>query len=110
MENVSNFPLILLTFGTDLDVILVMISICHGYYRSLGKYVNQYLGIDYGEIHRMKDSQVDYVTNLYPLGSNTEGITLEYEPSFNLVIPESLNKCRCKFPWRLHKLYPARWA
>ncbi len=37
------------------------------YYRSLGKHVNQYLGIDYGEIHRMKDSQVDYVTNLYPL-------------------------------------------
>ena len=37
------------------------------FYRSLNVHVNQYLGIDYGEFHRMKDSIVDYVTNIYPL-------------------------------------------
>ena len=25
------------------------------------------MGIDYGEVHRMKPARVDYVTNLYPL-------------------------------------------
>ena len=39
----------------------------HQYYRSLGGHVNQYVGIAYDEIHRMKHSRTDYVTNLYPL-------------------------------------------
>lgn len=39
----------------------------HRYYRSLGTHINQYMGIAYDEVERMKDSRVDYVTNLYPL-------------------------------------------
>ncbi len=37
------------------------------YYRSLGLHVNQYMGIAYDEIERMKDSRAPFVTNLYPL-------------------------------------------
>ena len=39
----------------------------HRYYKTLGKHVNQYVGIAYDEVHRMKDSREEYVTNLYPL-------------------------------------------
>ncbi len=39
----------------------------HAFYRKLKSHVYQYMGIDYGEIHRMKPAKVDYVTNLYPL-------------------------------------------
>ena len=39
----------------------------HRYYRELGGHVNQYVGIAYDEIHRVRDSRESYVTNLYPL-------------------------------------------
>jgi 3'-phosphoadenosine 5'-phosphosulfate sulfotransferase (PAPS reductase)/FAD synthetase len=39
----------------------------HTFYRSLKTHVYQYMGIDYDEVHRMKDPKVDYVTNIYPL-------------------------------------------
>ena len=39
----------------------------HRYYRTLGRHVNQYVGIAYDEIHRIRDSRESYVTNLYPL-------------------------------------------
>ena len=39
----------------------------HKFYRTLQSHVYQYMGIDYGEVHRMKPAKVDYVTNLYPL-------------------------------------------
>lgn len=39
----------------------------HAFYRKLESHIYQYMGIDYGEIHRMKPARVDYVTNLYPL-------------------------------------------
>ena len=39
----------------------------HAFYRSLKCHVYQYMGIDFGEVHRMKPPKVDYVTNLYPL-------------------------------------------
>ena len=39
----------------------------HRHYLELGKHVNQYIGIAFDEIHRMKDSREDYITNLYPL-------------------------------------------
>ena len=39
----------------------------HAFYRSLKSHVYQYMGIDYNEIHRMKPSREEYVTNLYPL-------------------------------------------
>lgn len=38
-----------------------------GHYRKLGTHIQQYVGIAYDEVHRMKDSLVPYVTNLYPL-------------------------------------------
>ncbi len=39
----------------------------HAFYRKLHAHVYQYMGIDYGEVRRMKPAKVDYVTNLYPL-------------------------------------------
>ena len=39
----------------------------HRYYRELGRHVNQYVGIAYDEVHRVRDSREAYVTNLYPL-------------------------------------------
>ena len=42
----------------------------HRYYRQLGSHVNQYVGIGFDEIHRMRDSREPYVTNLYPLIDN----------------------------------------
>ena len=39
----------------------------HRRYREIGGHINQYLAIAWDEISRMKDSRVDYVTNLYPL-------------------------------------------
>lgn len=39
----------------------------HAFYRSLKSHIFQYMGIDYDEVHRMKDPKVDYVTNVYPL-------------------------------------------
>lgn len=43
------------------------VSPIHRYYRTLGRHINQYVGIAYDEVHRMKDSRDSYVTNLYPL-------------------------------------------
>ena len=40
------------------------------YYRSLNAHVNQYLGIAYEERYRVRDSGVQYVTNLFPLVDN----------------------------------------
>jgi len=39
----------------------------HAFYRKLKSHVYQYMGIDYGEVRRMKPAREDYVTNLYPL-------------------------------------------
>ena len=39
----------------------------HAFYRRFKCHVYQYMGIDYGEVRRMKPAKVDYVTNLYPL-------------------------------------------
>ena len=39
----------------------------HRFYRDLGRHVNQYVGIAFDEVHRMRDSREAYVTNLYPL-------------------------------------------
>ena len=37
------------------------------HYRTLGGHINQYLGIAWDEVIRMKNSRVDYVTNLHTL-------------------------------------------
>jgi 3'-phosphoadenosine 5'-phosphosulfate sulfotransferase (PAPS reductase)/FAD synthetase len=39
----------------------------YSFYRSLNAHIYQYVGIDYDEVHRMKDSKAGYVTNVYPL-------------------------------------------
>lgn len=39
----------------------------HAHYRGKRSHINQYLGIAYDEIERVKDSRVDYVSNIYPL-------------------------------------------
>ena len=39
----------------------------HAYYRSLGVHVNEYMGIAYDEITRMKRSAEPYITTLFPL-------------------------------------------
>ena len=39
----------------------------HRHYRNLERHVNQYIGIAFDEVHRMRDSRVPFVTNLYPL-------------------------------------------
>lgn len=39
----------------------------HKYYRSLDAHINQYIGIAYDEIERLKDSRDDFITNIYPL-------------------------------------------
>lgn len=39
----------------------------HRYYKTLKVHINQYIGIAFDEIHRMRDSRVAFVDNLYPL-------------------------------------------
>ena len=54
----------------------------HRHYRSLNVHINQYLGIAWDELHRMKDSRVDYVTSLFPLIDRrlTRGRLRSYHP------------------------------
>ena len=42
----------------------------HAHYRSLNNHIIQYLGIAYEERDRMKQSRVEYVTNIFPLVDN----------------------------------------
>lgn len=42
----------------------------HKYYSELGVPIYQYMGIAFDEIHRMKDSRDDNITNVYPLIDN----------------------------------------
>lgn len=42
----------------------------HQFYKSLGTHINEYLGIAYDEIERMKASKEDYITSLFPLIDN----------------------------------------
>ncbi len=39
----------------------------HKFYKSLGTHINEYLGIAYDEIERMKASREDYITSIFPL-------------------------------------------
>lgn len=39
----------------------------HKFYKKLNSHIYQYMGIDYGEVRRMKPSGQDWITNLYPL-------------------------------------------
>lgn len=85
----------------------------HRHYRSFGDHVNQYLGIAYDEIERMKDSRVDYVTNLYPLVDRrvTRAQCVEIIAEAGLPIPPKSSCFFCPFGsidrWRwLYETHP----
>jgi len=42
----------------------------HRFYRTIQSHIIEYMGIDYGEIKRMKSSGVNYITKDYPLIDN----------------------------------------
>lgn len=85
----------------------------HRYYRSLGGLINQYMGIAYDEIERMKDSRVPYVTNLYPLvdGKVTRAGCADLIRAAGLPIPVKSGCFFCPFNsverWEwLHSTHP----
>ena len=69
------------------------------HYRSLGMHVNQYLAIARDEIQRMKDSRVDYVTNLFPLIDRdiTRAGCIEIIQQAGLPIPQRSSCFFCPF-------------
>ena len=83
------------------------------HYRSLDTHINQYLAIAWDEIHRMKDSRVDYITNLYPLIDRqlTRADCIEIIQEAGLPIPQRSSCYFCPFNsvdrWRwLHETHP----
>ena len=85
----------------------------HRHYRGVGGHVNQYLAIAWDEINRMKDSRVDYVTNLYPLIDRriTREGCIEIIGEAGLPVPPRSSCYFCPFNsvdrWRwLHQNHP----
>ena len=71
----------------------------HQFYRGLGSHVNQYVGIAFDEIHRIRDSREDYVTNLYPLVEKrlTRQGCIEIIENAGLPVPEKSGCYFCPF-------------
>lgn len=71
----------------------------HHYYRGLRSHVNQYVGIAYDEIHRLKDSREDFITNLYPLVERrmTRQDCIELIADAGLPVPEKSGCYFCPF-------------
>ena len=71
----------------------------HRYYRELGRHVNQYVGIAYDEIHRVRDSREPYVTNLYPLVDQriTRQDCIDIISETGLPVPEKSGCYFCPF-------------
>ena len=71
----------------------------HRYYRRIGGHINQYVGIAYDEIHRMKDSRDKYITNLYPLIENqlTRQDCVDLIAEAGLPVPERSGCYFCPF-------------
>ena len=71
----------------------------HRHYRGLGVHINQYVGIAYDEIHRMKESQDDYITNLYPLVDRrmSRGDCVALIEQAGLPVPEKSGCFFCPF-------------
>ena len=71
----------------------------HRYYRQLGKHVNQYMGIAFDEVHRMRDSREPYITNLYPLidGRLTRQDCIDLIAESGLPVPEKSGCYFCPF-------------
>ena len=89
----------------------------HRYYSDLGGHINQYIGIGFDEIHRMKDSREDYITNIYPLIENrlTRQDCIGIIVEAGLPIPEKSGCYFCPFNsterWRqLLDRYPDLFA
>ena len=71
----------------------------HRYYRGLGSHVNQYVGIAFDEVHRMRDSREAYVTNLYPLVDRrfTRQDCIDLISEAGLPVPEKSGCYFCPF-------------
>ncbi len=83
------------------------------HYRTLNVHINQYLAIAWDEVQRMKDSRVDYVTNLYPLIDRrlTRADCVDIIQGAGLPIPQRSSCFFCPFNsvdrWRwLHETHP----
>jgi len=85
----------------------------HRHYRSLRAHINQYMAIAWDEVHRMKDSRVDYVTNMYPLidrqMTRTDCVAIIHEAG--LPLPQRSSCFFCPFNsvdrWRwLYETHP----
>ncbi len=89
----------------------------HRHYRSFGVHVNQYMGIAYDEIERMKHSRADFVTNFYPLVEQkiTREGCAEVIRAAGLPVPVKSGCYFCPFNsfgrWRwLHEEHPDLYA
>lgn len=89
----------------------------HRYYRSLGVHINQYMGIAFDEVERMKDSRVPFVTNLYPLIDHkmTRDDCVELIKNAGFPVPVKSGCYFCPFNslarWRwLHSAHPELYS
>ncbi len=71
----------------------------HRYYLEIGGHINQYIGIAFDEVYRMKDSGEDYITNLYPLIENrmTRQDCIALIAEAGLPVPEKSGCFFCPF-------------
>ena len=71
----------------------------HRHYQERGGHIKQYIGIAFDEIHRMKDSRDEYITNIYPLVEKrmTRQDCLDTIASAGLPIPEKSGCFFCPF-------------
>ena len=71
----------------------------HQYYRKLGSHVNQYIGIAFDEVYRIRDSCEPYVTNLYPLVDKrlTRRDCIDLISEAGLPVPEKSGCYFCPF-------------
>ncbi len=71
----------------------------HRYYKGLGRHVNQYIGIAFDEVHRMRDSRETFVTNLYPLVDHrlTRQDCIDIINGAGLPVPEKSGCYFCPF-------------
>ena len=71
----------------------------HKFYSQLGVHVYQYMGIAFDEIHRMKDSKENHITNLYPLIDNriTRQGCIDVITEAGLPVPEKSGCYFCPF-------------
>ena len=89
----------------------------HRHYREIGGHINQYLAIAWDEVERVKDSRVEYVTNLHPLVDRriTRAGCVEIIERAGLPVPTRSSCYFCPFNsvdrWRwLHANHPALYA